>query len=179
MNFARQAWDMLGNLDSYVRHLDQGGISFPIPDNPGYVSYVLTREFFPVNFRVLTMKFRITGSAGVTFSDDVREVDGGTTPPSVRFLLYRNHNLGRWWSVEGVPLALGTHRLSVDLSPENWGGVYGNNGAKNNAFTKFAKGQNKIGVRVGFSFGGGFDYGHGVRVSKGHAKFHLVEMHGS
>ena len=176
MNYAKQGWQAEYSRGVNLRHLDDGGFRFAIPAAPGHVNYVLTREFFPLSgIRTLTLRFRIAGRDGMEFSEDVGENDPGTMPPSVGVVLSKATQDGRWFSRHRIALAKGLHgqRLTLD-EPDEWGGVWGENGSQGNRFNRFRLTH----AQIGLCFGGGNDYGHGVRMKKGRATFVLETFFG-
>lgn len=171
MNYAKQGWQAEYSKRVSLRHLDDGGFRFAIPAAPGHVNYVMTREFYPLSgIRTLTLRFRIAGSESMEFTEDVGENDPGTMLPSVGVVLSKATQDGRWFSRHRIALAKGSHgaRLVLD-EPDEWGGVWGENGTQGDRFARFRLGH----AQIGFAFGGGNDYGHGVRMRKGRARFVL------
>jgi hypothetical protein len=79
----------------------------------------------------------------------------------------------RWWSINAAyELAPGSTRLTAQVSDlSQWVSVGGERADATAAATAgFWEAMNNLGA-VGFSFGGGCFYGHGVRVSGGGARF--------
>lgn len=79
----------------------------------------------------------------------------------------------RWWSISGAyKLAPGSTTLTVQVSDlSQWLSVFGERAdASADATAGFWQAMNNLGA-VGFSFGGGCFYGHGVRASDGGARF--------
>lgn len=106
---------------------------------------------------------------------------GNTCPvaPNMRPFLfaYRNDWSGefsRWWASQGWTLvAPGTYQWSVPFQPDLWTSVYGKSGAQ--APAQFADALKNI-SSVGFTFGGGCFYGHGVYVAGGTARWTLSQL---
>jgi hypothetical protein len=81
----------------------------------------------------------------------------------------------RWFSHEvAYRLEPGTAHLAAALTPAQWTSVFGKKGDYDvAAATGFVQALRLLG-RVGFVFGGGCFYGHGVNVSGGTARFALI-----
>lgn len=153
------------------------GFWFPFPGPGGHVNYVQMRDRIrlPRNARAVTVVCRITGSPDLTFSADTGgPEDVGNEPPSVRVMLQSNLYAvphGRWWSRQGIELALGVHVLRVPLRPGYWSNVLG--GLGENHRKKFRQHLRRP-QTIGFTFGGGLDFGHGVFRTRGHGDFRLL-----
>jgi hypothetical protein len=81
----------------------------------------------------------------------------------------------RWFSLSGVKLEEGSVDLTVPLSPDRWGSVFGKRGDHDGtAKSGFQQALQDLG-NVGFVFGGGCFYGHGVNVTGGSARFRTTE----
>ena len=74
---------------------------------------------------------------------------------------------GRYWSNTGIPLTNGSFTLNIAVAEGNWTNVDG--GFNKDGFDNLLKNMGN----VGFTFGGGCFFGHGVSVSGGEAKFYL------
>jgi len=158
------------------------GFEFP---TAGSVHYVI----LPIN-RPLEGTLRLV--ADVECSADAAFVptdnnDGGTMPPGMNLYFQRRgddltaskpHH--RWWSGARLILAPGTFTLEVPLAPDCWSSVFGANGASVPA--EFSAARNEC-LNVGFTFGGGSNFGHGVHLTAGSsgasrasARFRLKEF---
>ena len=89
-----------------------------------------------------------------------------------------NNEFHRWWSVQPFPLSvtapMAQNLLSVQLDPSKWLSVFGKVG---NSSSDATKGFNKAlanASRIGMTFGGGCNAGHGVAVKSGSAAFKLL-----
>jgi hypothetical protein len=72
-------------------------------------------------------------------------------------------------------LAAGSADLTAPLTPDQWTSVFGKKGDYSSpAEVGFAQALQNL-ANVGFVFGGGCYYGHGVNVSGGTARFTLKE----
>ena len=104
-------------------------------------------------------------------------------PAHVRFYLQRTgddlsgrgqYEFYRWFSNEvAYELVAGSANLTAALMPDQWTSVFGKKGDYDSAANVgFVQGLQDL-VNVGFVFGGGCFYGHGVNVSGGTARFTL------
>jgi hypothetical protein len=98
------------------------------------------------------------------------------TPASAHVMLQiKNDDLttsdGRYWSNPvGLTLTNGPFALNILVTESNWTNVYG--GFNKDGFDKLLKNMGNI----GFTFGGGCFFGHGVSVSGGKAKFYVTSF---
>jgi hypothetical protein len=118
--------------------------------------------------QTFTLTFTITGDDPAFVNDTKDNTCGG--PPALSLLLRQANDMGspyaRWYSVKmfEVPLALGTHTVSVALSAVDWIAVDGTSNA-----TWYANAIDHLGS-IGFVLGGGCFAGHGVAVVRGSAQ---------
>jgi hypothetical protein len=78
---------------------------------------------------------------------------------------------GRYWSNPvGITMINGTFTLNIPLNEGNWTNVDG--GFNEDGFKKLLQNMGN----VGFTFGGGCFFGHGVSVSGGEAKFYVTSF---
>lgn len=135
--------------------------------------------------QTLTATFTVTGVASVW--NHITEKDGNTTggsPASVRmFFQQKGDNLTgqgkyayyRWWSNPiSVALAAGTFTITVPLTPANWSSVFGAEGNASVAATAGFNGAIANLNNLGFTFGGGSFFGHGLNLTSGTATFTLT-----
>lgn len=82
----------------------------------------------------------------------------------------------RWWSNPvAIVLAQGTYTISVPYTPSAWTSVYGVRGTDSQEATDgFNYVLNHLG-KVGFTFGGGCFFGHGVWTSGGDARLTVLQ----
>lgn len=146
--------------------------NFPLVTNPNAnspsVHYVTTP--FP-------SQGSLWGNMGILYSiqaseDAVFTAVDGLTPGRIALHFQRPNvdwtqlNTDRWWSKTRPVLTPGDHFFSADLGPvENWIKVSGVP-----TQTEFNSAKSSIG-RVGFTFGGTGNAGHGVCLTRGSAKF--------
>jgi hypothetical protein len=83
----------------------------------------------------------------------------------------------RWWATPiAYELAAGSTTLTVPLTPDQWLSVFGKLGNSSASATAgFQAALLNLG-NVGFTFGGGCFYGHGVNISRGTARFTLIKF---
>jgi hypothetical protein len=156
--------------------------SFQFPDiSVGYIGYLTqSTSMGYLKAKALVARFKIDMSAGAEFDHKTAPNNTSDFPAHVRFLLQRGMSLtsaanDRWWS---NPIALklehGEFVLRVPLTPDQWSNVWGQKGdADATTVAGFRVALDQIG-RIGFTMGGGFFFGHGVRVKNGTAKFTLT-----
>jgi len=181
------AWDILfsPNMPTHPFPSEGGGWYFDFPECDDVrdcsVHYVNT----PVP---LTLKQGQTIKATFTVSTSgsppfVYQTDGGcNAPANTRLFLQRGLDLtydefDRWWAKAAIfTLTAGQASLSATLLPEQWSSVEGKSGNDNAAAEAgFAKAIANV-SRIGLTFGGGCNAGHGVSVTNGAARFTLTEF---
>src|SRR5271166_3075774 len=158
-----------------------GGWYFDFPNAPNSVHYVLAAVNMAASSSVdASILVATTGTP--VFVYNLQPDNSCTYSAHVRFLLQqRGDDLSgmngkqyfRWWSNSvAYEIAPGSANLSASLTDLNqWTSVFGEKANANSAATAgFKQAMANLG-NVGFSFGGGCYYGHGVRVSGGGARF--------
>jgi hypothetical protein len=160
---------------------DGGGWYFDFPTNPNSVHYVLAAvNMIASSYVEAKISVATTGTPVFVYN-----LEPGNTciyPAHVRLLLQEQGDdlsgtngkqYFRWWSTSiAYQLAPGEADLSASLSDlDQWISVFGEKANANAAATAgFKQAIANLGS-VGFAFGGGCFYGHGVRVSDGNARF--------
>ncbi len=166
---------------------DGGGwyFDFPAgPQEPGApsVHYVVTASGGALNSSVLGMEFEIVEANGpVTYQYKFAPDNTCDSPASLRLFLQQvgddltpSHQYYRWWSIEGYQLKAGVGALSAPLNdPSKWSSVLGVHGDANPA--GFAAAKANL-ASIGFTFGGGCFYGHGVNIAGGSSRFVLRSL---
>src|SRR5271166_3503574 len=158
-----------------------GGWYFDFPNAPNSVHYVLATVNMAASSSV-DASILVTTTGMPVFVYNLQPDNSCTYPAHVRFLLQqRGDDLSgmngkqyfRWWSNSvAYQLALGRANLSASLTDlSQWTGVFGEKANANAAATAGFRQAVANLDNVGFSFGGGCFYGHGVRVSSGSARF--------
>jgi hypothetical protein len=178
-----QAWAMLYSpgMLAHPSPRETGGWYFDFPSAPGSVHYVTTAVNLIASKRVsASVEVTTTGTPTFEYALDVNNTC--VNPAHVRFLLQeKGDDLSgaggkqyyRWWSINAAyELAHGLTTLTAQVSDlSQWSSVLGERADASAAATAgFKQAMNNLGA-VGFSFGGGCFYGHGVRVSGGGARF--------
>jgi hypothetical protein len=139
------------------------------------VNYVTTNKLPRLKVgQTLTMQFEIVASSDAVF-EYALDLAKNPCPRPANFRFYIQHGTGnRWWSNPvSWDLVNGQGFLQVIISPELWSnvnGAYGVDAIK--SFNKAINGANAI----GFTFGGGCFFGHGVWLSSGQAIFRLIDF---
>lgn len=152
-----------------------------------YVGYLLTPFTGPITLgQTLTLKVRMTGVNPV-FRYQTNPDNTCSTPAGIHLLLENIKDdfsgqgpaeFYRWWSnplgyilnADGV-----TYTVQVPISPEQWSSVYGKEGndPDPNALAGFLDTLAHMG-NIGFTFGGGCFFGHGVFLQSGAAQFQMI-----
>jgi hypothetical protein len=178
-----QAWDILYSpgMPPHPTPQPDGGWYLDFPSAPNSVHYVLAAVNVTASSSV-DASILVTTTGAPIFVYNLQPDNNCTYPAHVRFLLQeKGDDLSgtngkqyfRWFSNSAAyQLAPGAANLSAPLTDlSQWTSVFGekaNAGAA--AKAGFEQAIANLG-RVGFSFGGGCFYGHGVRVTGGGARF--------
>jgi hypothetical protein len=157
------------------------GWYFDFPTVPNSVHYVLAAVNMAASSYV-NASILVTTTEATVFVYNLQSDNTCVSPAHVRFLLQeKGDDLSgtngkqyfRWWSnSEAYQLAPGLANLRASLTDlSQWTSVLGEkaNGSAA-AATGLKQAMANLG-NVGFSFGGGCFYGHGVRLSSGGARF--------
>jgi len=161
-----------------------GGWYFNFPSDPNSVHYVLAGVKMAAS-RYVDAGILVTTTGRPEFVYDLQPDNNCIYPAHVRFLLEENGDdlsgtngkeYFRWWSNSvAYKLASGRANLTALLTDlSQWTSVLGE---RANASTAAASGFRQATANlgnVGFAFGGGCFYGHGVRVSGGGARFAIT-----
>lgn len=97
--------------------------------------------------------------------------------PNFRPMLYKSMygENNRWWPQVGIPLVPGEFSFETNLNPGLWTNVYGKsgdqNGPRRRAFNRVLSD-----CQLALTFGGGNNYGHGVRTSHGGMWVHFSHI---
>jgi hypothetical protein len=150
------------------------------------VHYVST----PVQMSVTTRghvnsAFQISSSGTPIFHYRLKADNTCDYPAHARLYLQRKgddlsgrgeYEFYRWFSNDvAYELAAGSAKLTAALTPDQWTSVFGKKGDYHPTATiGFVQALQNL-ANVGFVFGGGCYYGHGVNVSGGTARFTLSE----
>ena len=163
---------------------DKGGWYFDFPSAPGSVHYVTAAVDMTASESV-TANIEVTTTGMPTFDYALDPNNTCSYPAHVRFLLQQKDDdlsgiagkqYYRWWSINAAyALAAGSTTLTAQISDHSqWVSVFGERADATAAATAgFKQAMQNLGA-VGFAFGGGCFYGHGVRVSGGRARFAII-----
>jgi len=178
-----QAWAILYSpgMPPHPAPQTGGGWYFDFPTDPNSVHYVLAAVNMAASSSVgASILVATTGTP--VFVYNLQPDNNCIYPAHVRFLLQeKDDDLSgtngkqyfRWWSNNAAyQLASGSANLSALLTDlSQWTSVFGEKASASAAATAgFKQAIENLG-NVGFSFGGGCFYGHGVRVGGGGARF--------
>ena len=162
-----------------------GGWYFDFPSCNGTNACSVNYVMVPVGLSASTSVravFQIATTGAPTFHYKLQADNTCDYPAHVRFILQRSGDdltakseFYRWFSLSGFKLEEGSADLTVPLSPDQWVSVFGKRGNYNeSARTGFQQALGNLG-NVGFVYGGGCFYGHGVNVIGGSARFLVTE----
>ncbi len=178
-----QAWAILYSpgMPAHPSPREMGGWFFDFPSAPGSVHYV-TAAGNMTAAKSVSASIEVTTTGTPTFEYKLEANNTCINPAHVRFLLQeKGDDLSgaggkqyyRWWSISAAyELAFGSATLTAQISDlSQWMSVFGERADASAAATAgFKQAMSNLGA-VGFSFGGGCFYGHGVRASGGAARF--------
>jgi hypothetical protein len=162
----------------------QGGWMFDFPKmGQGILSYLMhpTRGGRPEGSEI-SARVEIVTEGDVIFDHYTEPNNTSPYPAHARFMIQRMPYLtedenDRWWSrLIAIKLEKGTHEIRVPIDPAYWSNVYGKIGNSSPQALRGFRRALKETDQIGFTFGGGNFYGHGVRVKNGTATFILHEM---
>ena len=178
-----QMWSILYSpgMPPHPTQQTGGGWYFDFPTAPNSVHYVLAAVNIAASSSVES-SLLVTATETPIFIYNLQSDNTCLYPAHVRFLLQeKGDDLSgkngkqyfRWWSnTVAYQLAPGSANLSaslIDLS--QWTSVFGEKANESAAATDgFKQAMANLG-NVGFAFGGGCFYGHGVRVNGGGVRF--------
>ncbi len=178
-----QAWAILYSpgMPPHPAPRPGGGWYFDFPTGRNSVHYVLAAVNMTASSYV-DATISVTATGTPVFVYNLQPGNTCDYPAHVRFLLQeKGDDLSgmngkqyfRWWSNSvAYQLAPGSAKLTASLSDlGQWTSVFGEKANASAAATAgFKQAMANLG-NVGFSFGGGCFYGHGVRVRDGGATF--------
>jgi hypothetical protein len=158
--------------------------SFPVDSvDHSTINYLRTRyQLAPLTgAKSLTAKFNIATTGNPVFNYKFEPANTCPSPAKARLYFARTGwetggEFYRWWANSiAYRLAAGSASLIVPLDPSQWSSVYGKFGnADASTLTGFAAAEQNVG-EIGFTFGGGCFFGHGVNVTGGAAEFILTD----
>lgn len=161
------------------QHPKSPGWFFNFPQSPGHVNYVFTGYRRGLEGHTLTMAIAIqilSGAPKFNYLDKTGDCD---TPATVRPYFTTGNmddQFGRWWSYPtGIELQAGIFEIAIPFTPDRWSSVYGKFGDYSPYTLKKFRQAITNARSVGFTFGGGCNAGHGVRVKEGKARFLFLQ----
>jgi len=140
------------------------------------VHYVTTKYTSSINeSATINVEGKIEADPALVWNYHFEKANKCNTPASVHVMLQiKNDDLtksdGRYWSNTGVTLTHGPFTLSIPVREAKWTNVDGK--FNKDGFAKLLKSMGN----VGFTFGGGCSFGHGVSISTGKAKFYVTSF---
>ena len=181
-----QSWSILYSpgMPPHPTPQQGGGWFFDLPTGSNSVHYVLTTVNM-AGTKSVDASISVTTSGAPVFVYNLQPYNNCVYPAHVRFLLQeKGDDLSgtnrkqyfRWFSNSvAYQVASGSANLNAPLTDfSQWTSVFGEKANASAAATAgFKQAIENLG-NVGFSFGGGCFYGHGVRVSGGDARFVVV-----
>jgi len=161
-----------------------GGVTFDFPAiNQGVAGYfTYLAGFTYVQGKSLRARFAIETEGPVEFDYKTEPENTCDFPAHGRFYIQDHrgispNELGRWWSNPlAIKLEQGESDLEVPLEPIEWTSVYGKRGDFSPETIKKFRDVLSNPAEIGFTFGGGCFFGHGVRTVNGKARFILRSM---
>lgn len=151
------------------------GFDFPVRPPGGSMNMIVLGLGKQIS-GTLSMDVEIQTTDDVEFAAADPAPEGQGAPCSVGFYLQRrNATMGadtphhRWWGKPRLTLAQGRNLVAVKLAPtDDWSSVFGASATSvphefNAALAECD--------RLGLTFGGGFNFGHGVYLKRGAARF--------
>jgi hypothetical protein len=179
-------WNILysPSMPPHPTALDRGWyFDFPSCDATSVcsVNYVTVPVSLAASTRARAV-FRIATTGTPVFHYKLSRNNTCEAAAHVRFILQRKGDdlsarsqFYRWFSSTGFKLAEGGADLSIPLTPNQWVSVLGKRADQDEAAsTGFQQALQNLG-NVGFVYGGGCFYGHGVNVTGGAARFLATE----
>ncbi len=161
-----------------------GGVYFDFPDIAVGIAGYFTNlvGYVYLKGKSLRARFAIETEGPVEFDHKTEPFNTSDFPAHVRFYFQdaggiSPNELGRWWSNQkAVKLEQGEFELEVPLTPNQWSSVYGKSGDFSEETKKRFYRTIETPAEIGFTFGGGSFYGHGVRTKNGKARFILRSL---
>lgn len=157
----------------------EGAWFFKFPGKKGHVNYVVVPYRQSLESKVIRMTVRIDMLEGDPRFKYLDHSSSCPAPANVRPYVRSgdmSDEFGRWWSNPiNIELQEGFYSIEVPVRPDMWSSVYGKFGDLNQNTLREWRQAMRNPRQVGFTFGGGCFFGHGVRVVKGKARFVLID----
>jgi len=147
----------------------------------GQLHYLLLQAGGRIRKQFLQANLKISGSPEVEFDYKTEKQNTCTYPAHARFMIRRGASLSfaqdRWWA---NPIAFrlepGEAHLKVAIDPTQWTTVDGSRGSDSpETLINFWRTMNDV-SEIGFTFGGGCFFGHGVRTINGEATLEVSDF---
>jgi hypothetical protein len=188
VSMSAAAWNILysPSMPAHPTAATGGGWYFEFPGCGGAPTCSVHYVTVPVNVAASTnvkAKFEITTTGRPGFHYKLKPDNTCVAPAHVRLFVQRKGDdltagkeYWRWWSDPvAFQLAPRAAELTAALMPEQWVSVFGKRGDFDaSSKAGFRQAIQQIG-NVGFTFGGGCFFGHGVNVIDGTARFNATE----
>lgn len=160
-----------------------GSYYFDFPVGSGSVNYVMLNDTAVLS-KAVTANITVSTTGNPTFQYQLGDPSNTCVYPAhTRFMIQEKgdnftgqgaYEFYRWWSIDphSYELKAGSATLSAPVTdPSQWISVFGKAGNASAAATAgFTQALHNM-AQVGFVFGGGCFYGHGVQVTGGTARF--------
>lgn len=179
---AADKWDIQHSPGMLLRPLaGDGGWYFDFPGSAGSVGYVTTLTSMAASSGIAaSIMVVVTGNP--VFNYKLEANNTCDFPAHVRLFLQRQGDdlsgVGpkqyfRWWSIEAAfKLKAGEAMLTESFANlDKWVSVFGKRGDADAEATAGLQDAVRNLARIGFTFGGGCFYGHGVNITNGSARF--------
>jgi hypothetical protein len=177
-NSLPSGWTAITDGNAYGASVDATG-AFTFPQAPSSVHYVTKACGSLAGAKQITLRYRIDADPGVRF-DPASQPSAPSIGPTLYFQRAGDDWSGagafeayRWWATFAAPepIVPGEFTITAPFS-SRWTAVETSNNQDNAAAFEAALAN---AARIGFTFGGGTGYGHGVYAT-GKASFTLLEF---
>lgn len=146
--------------------------------------YLATEALGPIAGKALVATGWISARGNPAFEHRTEPGNTGHAAAAFRFFIQAAgddclcQDYGRWWSnPRSVKLQPGAFRLAVGLAPRNWTSVFGHRGSSSPAARAGFAAALAHPARMGFAFGGGNYFSHGVNLRGGSARMTVTAVH--
>ena len=175
MNYAKEKWHITAGKGIQLKA--NKGIEFDWGN--GAASYIETPAQ-PITGPI-TLVVQVTTAVGVAFDAIFDEgAEYGPMAPQVRVMLRGRggQRYSRWYADAGITLRAGRYGLTVSANPQHWTSVYGICADATKQARNVFNNIKREPTHIALVFGGGNDYGHGVRITPPTSKatFRLITL---
>lgn len=155
---------------------DSWSLPFPrLEDGSGNkLNYLLCEHTAKIVATHLEYRVKVTASPSTVFDFKTEASNTGTAPAAMRAIIWRETTTeyGRWWCnprvgepIQHVVLAGGEFVMRLPINPDAWTSVYGRRGTDDAASLAGWNTAINSPAFIGFTFGGGSFFSHGVRTN--------------